>query len=177
VSYIDDFVTTNAGRLTREQLTTSLRGAGYDDRAIRAALRRGPRPAEQAVATSVATASSAPASWSELKQDIAADRAAMEYIRANAGQYERTAVTGALIDAGYDRATIDAAWARVAAPNPSAPVASLWRRNPISTIAGAVLVIGFVLSFVGLLPPGAFQVVLVGSLAAIMFARMLGLRG
>jgi hypothetical protein len=173
VSYIDDFVRDNVGRMTRDQLTTSLLGAGYDDREIRAALRRGPRPAEQPTVA----ASSADASWADLNEDVAADRAATEYIRANAGQYERTVVTGALIDAGYDRATIDAAWARVAAPNPSAPVASLWRRNPISTIAGAVLVIGFVLSFVGLLPPGAFQVVLVGSLAAIMFARMLGLRG
>jgi hypothetical protein len=44
MTYIDDFISDNAGTMTREQIETSLRGAGYDDREIRSAWRRAGQP-------------------------------------------------------------------------------------------------------------------------------------
>ena len=179
MSYIDDFIADNAGRLTCDEMTTSLRGAGYDDKEIKAALRRGPRLQAAAAAT-------APASWmtaTSVPQGPMEpiDRAALDYIRSNQGRYSRQAVTGALRDAGYDRATIDAAWARLgrsaptpsAAPIPSQSGAGWLGRNWVRLLAVAAIGGTWLLANAGLAPEGLFTVVFLAGVGALAVWRML----
>ena len=111
MSYIDDYISDNAGRMTHDQIVTGLRGAGYDDREIKAALRRAPRQPVREPDTSSSQ-------WSG---DMTAARPAegpdqaeiRRYMLDNRDRYPRETLTGTLLKAGHDRQTIDAAWAEL----------------------------------------------------------------
>jgi hypothetical protein len=174
MSYIDDFVATNAGRMTRDQITTSLRGAGYDDQEIRAALRRGPRTAVDAVPEAVTEPS-----WAEFEAETEADTAATEYIRLNASRYPREAVSAALIDAGYDRATIDAAWDRLTRKQdrvwsePAAPASgSFWSSRRASAIAFGILAVAWIAATGGWVPEWVFTAAFLGTIGVFALGRM-----
>jgi len=109
MAYIDDFIRDNAGTMTRDQLTTSLRGAGYSDGEIKRALRHAPRYA----------GGRDPMTWGAVTSGASGPRATgtiatlEEYIRANRGRHSREALIAEMVRAGHDRATIETAWSRI----------------------------------------------------------------
>ena len=172
MSYIDDFVRDNAGRMTREELETSLRGAGYDDKEIRNAIRHAPKAVSQ---VSWPAESPSPEAWDQTDQpedllDQGAGADAIEYVLTYRDQFRRDQITGQLRQAGYDEDVIRAAWeesdqdAIASQPLGGADLgdAALGLRRLIGGIFLVLVVLSTIGRFsVGGAPVGAFLVVLI----------------
>jgi hypothetical protein len=94
--HIDDLVRDNAGRMSRDELATSLRGAGYGDKEIQRAISHVP-PADEP-------------SWAGFEHLTAEVGAAASYVSTNRGRFQREQLTAQLRAAGYGEDVIRAGW-------------------------------------------------------------------
>jgi hypothetical protein len=101
LSYIDDFINQNAGAMTRDQIITSLKAAGYDQREINGALRRSrSRPTESVRGPKERISARPP--------DRPVDPV-LAYIRQHRELFAREALRQQLLLAGHSAATIEGA--------------------------------------------------------------------
>jgi hypothetical protein len=167
MSYIDGFINQNAGTMTRDQIVTSLRAAGYDQREISAAMRRSrTRPAQKA------PEQPATPSWAQPTSRPADP--AQAYIRQYRGQYPQETLRQQLLLAGHDAATVDAALRSTdAEPQANTDRGQSWyQRRPIQWLVGGLIILLW--TFGEALPAPIWSVIVV---VVVLVAAFRWLRG
>jgi hypothetical protein len=170
MSHIDDLVRSNAGRMSRDELATSLREAGYGDKEIQRAISHAPPSVDS--------------SWVGFEQLTAEVGAAASYVSTNRGRFQREQLTTQLRAAGYGEDVIRAGW--IESDRQLAVVRHTGSRDLFDVLLdirgwiGVTVVVGAVLIWIARFTVGGFPVGLVFlvlvPVGAILAWRLLGRR-